>query len=452
MHRNRPALLLSALPLILSATHALAASDNGAGACNGLSANLLRDMRAGHFVAATAHLDAKVKSLLSAQKLRQIWQQTLPSQLGNFQTTSIPQEVDRNGRQIVITPLNFANGWLNMLVACNGHQQIAGLFFRPGQTPADATQSTPAAATAWIVRAATGAKTLPISIPRKGFALKGVLDLPPGTGPFGVVDIIPGSGPVDLNGNDGPIQYSPYKKLAAALVKAGWAVARVAKRGMSPSDGDGNDITFANQVADNRAIIRALRKNPRINPQEIVVAGHSIGGLIAPRVAAETPLAGMILLEAPGESMTKITTSQVLAMNPRASATQRAAIIREQAGFYQTVAQTPHGKPLTYNGKIIPAWEVRLLKSWYAQKPLAMAHKVTIPVLVVQGGKDFNVAPGNGKRLVRTLPHGKLLYLKNMGHALDDASCRCAKQLDTGKEADLAPGLTAGIVRWLHAL
>src|SRR5699024_10255056 len=144
---------------------------------------------------------------------------------------------------------------------------------------------------------------LPITIQRDGFQLKGVLDLPAGQGPFGVVSIIPGSGPVDINGNGGPLQYDMYKKLAAAFVHAGWAVARIAKRYVLPSTGNAKHYTFSNQVADRLAVIKALRNNPHINPDKIVVAGHSLGGLIAPVLATKTRLAGLILLEAPGENL-----------------------------------------------------------------------------------------------------------------------------------------------------
>ncbi|MGH8427674.1 MAG: alpha/beta fold hydrolase, partial [Gammaproteobacteria bacterium] len=271
-----------------------------------------------------------------------------------------------------------------------------------GGASATATAQTPAGATAWLAVAAVGAKTLAITVKRDGFALKGVLDLPAGKGPFPVVDIIPGSGPVDINGNDGPVQYSMYKKLAAALVKAGWAVARVAKRGLPPSTGEDNDVVFSDQVADNLAIIEALRNNPHINSKRIVVAGHSLGGLIAPKLATETRLAGLILLEAPGESMTKISTTQALAMNRQAgaSATKLKTITKEQNEFYALVAKTPPGQAIQFAGKTFSASEVQLVKSWYAEKPLATAREVKIPVLVVQGGMDFNVPPGNGKRLV----------------------------------------------------
>src|SRR5699024_9916189 len=89
---------------------------------------------------------------------------------------------------------------------------------------------------------------------------------------------------------------------------------------------------------------------------------------------------------------------------------------------------------------------VQLFKSWYAQNPLATARNVNIPVLVVQGGQDVQTPPGNGKRLVKALPHGELLYLPEMDHDLT------LEQEGIGKDATLAPGLTAGIVDWLDNL
>lgn len=430
--------------------------------CLTLSENFFQDLQKGNFAAATAHFDNKMKALSGAQKLKQLWQQTLPQQVGSFERAATPKVVHQGDQIGIVTPLKFGNGWVNMFVSCNAKQQIEGLFFRPGTAPPAATSQAPASATAWISSAAVSAKTLPITVQRKGFVLKGVLDLPSGKGPFPVVDFIPGSGPVNINGNGhsshGDIAYSPYKKLAAALVKSGWAVARVAKRGLPPSSGDGNKMIFGDQVADNLAIVEVLRKNPHINPHRIVALGHSLGGLIAPKLATKIQLAGLILLEAPGESMKEIFNAQAIEMaqHAGASATTIRSISKEQEKAYRLIDRAQPGQAVTIQFKkgkrTFSADEVALFRSWLAQKPLATASKVKIPVLVVQGGLDFNVPPGNGKRLVKALPNGKLLYLPKMGHALDVASCRCLKQLDTGRHATLAPGLTEGIVRWLKQL
>jgi len=452
-----------AMALVMPAAQAAAPPASASDSCTALSANLLHAMRNGHFSAATAHFDKTMKALLSPQRIKQAWQQQLPAIFGAFKNAEMPQEIHKGGNSIVITPLRFANGWGKMLVACNTQNQIAGWRILPGKAPNAATSQAPTGATVWIAEAAVGAKTLPITVERDGFALRGVLDLPAGRGPFPVVDLIPGSGPVNINGNDhagpgGGIAYSPYKKLAAALVKASWAVVRIAKRGMPPSTGNGNDVVFADQVDDNVAIVEALRKNPHINSREIVVAGHSIGGLIAPKLATETPLAGLILLEAPGESMTKITITQAIesAKKEVASARKIIALKDHLKQLYSRVVKAPPGQTVSLGKKQTifskSASLVQLYKSWFAQKPLATARKVKIPALVVQGGMDFNIPPGNGKRLVRALPYGKLLYLPKMGHALDIAPCRCMKQLDTGKHAKLAPGLAAGIIHWLQSL
>lgn len=449
---RRGLFLAAAIALIAGAGSAFAAVQPS---CLDMSASLLENLQKGDFKAATARFDERMKAGLSARKLEQVWRQALPQQLGAFKQAATAKSTPKGPSTTVITPLRFANGWLNMLVSCNTQHHIQGLFFRPGSAPSGATTKAPASTTAWITRAAVGAKTLPITVQRNDFALKGVLDLPAGKGPFGVVDIIPGSGPVSINGDAGPIQYSPYKKLAAALVGAGWAVARVAKRGMPPSTGNGNAIIFSDQVADNLAIVKALRKNPHIKSNRFVVAGHSLGGLIGPKLATETHLAGLILLEAPGESLAKTLTMQrtEIAQKAGASATRIAAFKEKLTKLHRLVINAPPGRTVSYEG-ITPIGNapdvVQLLKSLFEQKPIVTARKVKIPVLVVQGGEDTQVPPENGKRLIEALPHGKLLYIRDMNHDLSVARCRCEK--DTGKNATLAPGLTAGIVRWLQSL
>ncbi|MGH8127482.1 MAG: alpha/beta fold hydrolase [Gammaproteobacteria bacterium] len=459
MPRFTAFVLLALLPSLAFAASPQGSQKAVGNSCLMLSASLLHNLENGDFTAATTHFDNRMKAGLGAQKLKEFWQKYLPQQHGTFQHAATPKAIHQGSLNVVVTPLKFADGWENWVASCNDETQIDGVHIHPGMAPNEATAQAPASASAWITKAAVNAKTLPIAVQRDGFILKGVLDLPTGKGPFPVVTLIPGSGPVNINGNGhsshGDIAYSPYKKLAAVLVKAGWAVARVAKRGLPPSTGDGNKMIFGDQVADNLAIVEALRKNPHINPHRIVALGHSLGGLIAPKLATETRLAGLILLEAPGESMKEIFNAQAIEMaqHAGASATTIRSISKEQKKAYRLIDKAQPGQAVTIQFKkgkrTFSVDQVALFRSWLAQKPLVTANKVKIPVLVVQGGLDFNVPPGNGKRLVKALPHGKLLYLPKMGHALDIAPCRCLKQLDTGKDATLAPGLTEGIVRWL---
>ena len=310
MHRILTAALFLLLPAIAFAAQPQNPHKAAGNSCEARSVHLLQALRKGDFTAATSHFNDKMRAAATPQNLEKLWKDALPQEFGVFEKAGNPITKHVGTATDILTPLQFAHGQQAMVVSCNAEHKIQGLFFDPGMIPSNTKAKAPASTTAWITKAAVGAKTLPITVQRNGFALKGVLDLPAGKGPFDVVDIIPGSGPVDINGNDGPLQFNMYKQLPAALVKDGWAVARVAKRGMPPSSGDGNDMVFEDQVADNLAIVKALRKDPHINPKRIVVAGHSIGGLIAPKLATETRLAGLILLEAPDENMAKIVAFQ----------------------------------------------------------------------------------------------------------------------------------------------
>src|SRR5699024_5600982 len=135
-----------------------------------------------------AAFNGKMTSALSPEKMQQIWQQTLPQRFGAFTQAATPKAIQRGSLNVVVTPLKFDHAWIDWIVSCDGKGQINGLHFRPGAAPAPATTRAATSATAWITRTGAGAKTLPITVQRDGFALKGVLDLPPGKGPFGVVD------------------------------------------------------------------------------------------------------------------------------------------------------------------------------------------------------------------------------------------------------------------------
>lgn len=452
MHR----LIVAGLFLLLPAL-ALTASPqtSRSNSCSAVSASFLQDVQKGDFSAATKHFDAAMKAALGAWKLKKMWEQQLPKKFGEFERAKTPHVVHHSGFKKftnIYTPLEFANDRIYMIVSCNNDNDIQGLFFHHAKTPAAGTTQSPVSSSAWISKAAVGAKTLPLTIQRDGFMLKGVLDLPAGEGPFGVVDIIPGSGAVDINGNAGPIQFDMYKQLAAALVQNDWAVARVAKRFMPPSTGNVHGLVFSGEVADNLAIVKALKKNPHANPERIVVAGHSLGGLIAPKLATETTLAGLILLEGPGKPMAEILSKQRarMAQKAGASATELTAFKQKVKGLQEKIVQTPPGQTVSYEG-ISPmgnnsAGTVQLLKSFFEQKPLETARNVHIPVLVVQGGQDIQVLPGNGKRLTKALSHGTLLYLPEMGHDLT------LGQENIDKNATLAPKLTEGIADWLDSL
>jgi len=128
--------------------------------------------------------------------------------------------------------------------------------------------------------------------------LGGTISLPAGNESVPGVVIVHGSGPSDRDGSVGPNK--SYKELAWGLASRGVAVLRYDKRTFA-CDVDPADMTVDDVATDDAVTaVGRLRDHDRVADDSVFVAGHSLGGVLAPRIAArDGSLAGAVLL-APG--------------------------------------------------------------------------------------------------------------------------------------------------------
>jgi uncharacterized protein len=124
------------------------------------------------------------------------------------------------------------------------------------------------------------ARTLPQAIPSSGVNLNAVLYQAAGTGPHPTALLLHG-----LPGNEQNLD------CAQSLRRSGCNVLTIHYRGSWGSPGV---FTIANCLEDAAAVLQWLRdsvdgKDLRIDPQRIIVVGHSMGGFIAAHLASENP-------------------------------------------------------------------------------------------------------------------------------------------------------------------
>lgn len=299
----------------------------------------------------------------------------------------------------------------------------------------------------------------PLTVQSGDAILRGFLDLPSGHGPFPAVLIIPGAGPVNADGNMGApgasvsIQHSPYLKIAQGLTTGGWAVARLNKRALLPSTGS-PATSVVDYVDDAQRALTRLRETPTIDADRIAVLGHSQGGLIALMVATRESLRGLILAGTPGRPPRDVWLEQALNLARRRGATDEELdqVRKRQDDFDRVVRAYAGSGPMTYNGETYPEDAVRLLQSVIDLDPLAVARRVTVPVLILQGEDDFNVAPENGKLLVKALPRATLRMVPGMSHIFTAATDRDATQLRTTAGTVLHPEVIPALLEWLNRL
>jgi dienelactone hydrolase len=215
-----------------------------------------------------------------------------------------------------------------------------------------------------------------------GATLTGTLTVPDrGRAPFPGVVLVHGSGPEDRDETIGPNPI--FLQLSNALSNAGYAVLRYDKRGVGKSTGGANGDTREELLADVHAAFNFLRGRPEVNPKRVFLLGHSEGGELVPSVAADTNVAGIILMAPPSLPLWKISMQQVLAgVAPSA----RAETERQELAALDAIRHSTGVKNAWYRSSmdVDPAIDIA---------------RVRCPILILQGEGDAQVAVADVPRL-----------------------------------------------------
>ena len=133
------------------------------------------------------------------------------------------------------------------------------------------------------------------------YPLNGLLTLPEdATSPVPAVVFVHGSGASNMDEKVGKL--APFKDLAQGLARHGIASVRYDKRsfahGFKMLRDKSLEVTVKTETIDDAILATdLLKKNPRIDPERVFIIGHSMGGMLAPRIDAEGGnYAGLIIM------------------------------------------------------------------------------------------------------------------------------------------------------------
>lgn len=229
------------------------------------------------------------------------------------------------------------------------------------------------------------------------FRLPGTLTLPVTASPTRQVPcliLVHGSGPNDRDETLGPNK--PFRDLAWGLAKQGIATIRYDKRtrvygaNCVPS---GRELDYDTEAVDDAAAISQWAKNiPEVATDSIYLLGHSLGGTLAPRIAERNKqLAGLILLAGLVRPLEEALLEQVTYL---ASLNGETPEIKAQIDLLRT--QVKNVKKLDtfeFDQSIplplgLPASYWRMANKY---RPAATAAGLSLPILVLQGERDYQV-------------------------------------------------------------
>jgi dienelactone hydrolase len=351
-----------------------------------LARTALEQLAKGEFGAVVATFDDKVREALPEEKLRATWQ-SVQSQFGALQRTGEPRITTKGDFRIVTIPGHFEHADLDLTFVYSPEGRIAGLNIRPASTPSstyvDAAYVNPSNFTEREVTVDAG-----------GWALPGTLSVPNGKGPFPAVVLVHGSGPQDRDETLGPNK--PFRDLARGLASRGVAALRYEKRTRQhqAKSSAASSITVKDEVVDDAvAAVRVLRETPAIDPKQVFVAGHSLGGMLAPRIAAAagSDVAGLIILAGAVRSLEQSVLDQTrylanadgtVSPEEQKQIDAAAAVVERVKSLESTDAA------VSVLGASVPASYLVDLRGY---NPPAAAASLKLPMLILQGGRDYQV-------------------------------------------------------------
>lgn len=233
----------------------------------------------------------------------------------------------------------------------------------------------------------------------------GTLAMPPAAGgPVGAVLIVPSLARNDRNGYIDIVPADPvYQDLSTAITGAGLAAFRYDRRSMGTSKlEDGQQLTFEDVTTDAHEALLFLSQRRGIDPDNLAIVGHDLGGVVAMKVAAtDDKVKSVVLLSPPGRPLVEVMAADFEARVGRESAEAFRGVI---ATLVATGSLPERSSIRPEHQTILPAGQDTLLKDQYSLDPVAEAAKVKAPTLVVNGRKSTLVNPVDGERLTAAMP------------------------------------------------
>lgn len=259
------------------------------------------------------------------------------------------------------------------------------------------------------------------------YPLNGLLTLPADvTTPVPAVVFVHGSGASNMDEKVGKL--TPFKDLAQGLARHGIASVRYDKRsfahGFKMLRDKSLEITVKVETIDDAILAtQLLKKDPRIDPEKVYIVGHSMGGMLAPRIDAEGGnYAGLIIMAGSPRKLEEI----ILDQNEAALRSTKGFvnwIVKKQVakframfdGMYELSDEEAKKKKMG-NGTTL-----YYFKEMGEHAASVYLSSCEMPILIMQGEKDFQATTEKDfaayKQLLAEKENVTFRLYENLSHA-----------------------------------
>lgn len=369
----------------------------------GHSQNMFKLLAEDKYTEAYAYFDPSFQTKVTEADLKTMWGK-ISEKLGKLETADVINSKTEKEFYTVLVEGKFSKDTQNFLIAFNKTEKIIGFFLQPKSQTAAYSQPAYADTTLY--------KEKEIYVKTPGHSLVGLLTVPRKSVNFPVVVLVHGSGPSDMDETIGANK--PFKDLALGLAAQGVATIRYVKRTMVYPASFAGNFTVKEEVLDDAVAAIALAKTiPGANKNQVYLLGHSLGGMLAPRLATLSPdLTGILLLAAPARPLPDLITEQTRYMFSLAKDTTQSANLRMDSliSSFDKIRITSLGtlKPDSVLLGLPAAYWVDLNKT----NQVETAKKLKQRIFIAQGGNDFQVSTIDYNLWDKALSKKKNVFLK----------------------------------------
>lgn len=374
---------------------------------------IARQLSIGKFDQAVKGFSKGLSSRINAKVLQEKWSE-LEQKYGQYKQSLEPKAQVLGKMCTVTLPMQFERALINLNVLLDYKNEIIGFTFN--QNTDDLVGETA------------------LEIKSGEFALDALYTVPKGVSQFPVVVLVHGSGPQDKDETIGPNR--PFRDLAYGLAARGVGCLRYDKRTLQyPKKMNLKSITVQEETVDDAVnAARQAMTLPGADKNKIFVLGHSLGGYLVPRIAQRLSDAhGFIVLAGNARPLEDLLLEQITYVSSLKKEKdpshelkmerlkQQVALVKSDKLNLETdTTSLPFGIPPSY---------------WIDLKnydPVDVASKLPQPIMVLQGGRDYQVTTdgdfdlwkqkleSNEKNMFRLYPDLNHLFIVGEGTAVPE--------------------------------
>jgi len=375
---------------------------------------------------------------------------------GSLVDFSIASSSNVDGMTVFEVSATHTTGTTTYTVTVDADGQVAdfgigeNFNFQAAQAPADATYTVEAI----IVGTDTD------------WPLDGILTMPQSAStdnPVPAIVLVHGSGAQNMDTTI--FDNRVFPDIADYLSSNGIAVLRYHKRTFSHGERmaetmDIADLTLREEVIEDALLAaQMLRNDARIG--NVFVVGHSLGAMVAPLIAEEGGLDGAILLGGSPRPLFEVQYDQNIdAINNAISAGQIPQDVAEQqlamvTDLLEEARNMSNLSPDELQTALIFGIPAIYQQSVVNSLPLPFISRNTTPVLIIHGGRDFQVSTENDFQIfvsqTQGLPHVTTRLYEGLNHLFIQSQTDHNDIRDYIPLGNVDTQMLRGIVNWILA-